>query len=319
MRFALLTLLTSASPALADGLLLVPPLDCDLNGPCYIQQYVDHDTGPGSTDFTCGALSYDGHKGTDFALPSLAAQAAGVTVLASAPGTVRATRDGMADILQGSPDAPDVSNVECGNGVVIDHGDGWETQYCHLKQGSISVRLGEVLAQGDVLGQVGQSGMADFPHLHLALRHNGVTVDPFAPDPLATCGPQTASLWQETLPYVAGGLLQIGIATAVPDYAAIKAGLQSRDLPQTAPALVLWAYFYGVKPGDAILFELTGPAGHVLQERSVIEKSQALGFRATGRRLKTKAWPQGHYEGTARLMRGATELGRQSLGLELTP
>ena len=161
--------------------------------------------------------------------------------------------------------------------------------------------------------------MADFPHLHLALRHNGVTVDPFAPDPLATCGPQTASLWQETLPYVAGGLLQIGIATAVPDYAAIKAGLQSRDLPQTAPALVLWAYFYGVKPGDAILFELTGPAGHVLQERSVIEKSQALGFRATGRRLKTKAWPQGHYEGTARLMRGATELGRQSLGLELTP
>ncbi len=308
---SLLITLALASPAGAFNLGF--PLRCDLGKTCYIQQYIDHDTGPKAADFTCGSLSYDGHDGTDLALPTRAAMQAGVDVLAAQAGTVKGLRDGVADF------APKLAGKECGNGVLLDHGDGWETQYCHLKQGSISVRLGEVLAQGDVLGQVGQSGMADFPHLHLALRHNGVTVDPFAPDPLATCGPQTASLWQETLPYVAGGLLQIGIATAVPDYAAIKAGLQSRDLPQTAPALVLWAYFYGVKPGDAILFELTGPAGHVLQERSVIEKSQALGFRATGRRLKTKAWPQGHYEGTARLMRGATELGRQSLGIELTP
>ena len=308
---SLLITLALASPAGAFNLGF--PLRCDLGKTCYIQQYIDHDTGPNAADFTCGSLSYDGHDGTDLALPTRAAMQAGVDVLAAQAGTVKGLRDGVADF------APKLAGKECGNGVLLDHGDRWETQYCHLKQGSISVRLGEVLAQGDVLGQVGQSGMADFPHLHLALRHNGVTVDPFAPDPLATCGPQTASLWQETLPYVAGGLLQIGIATAVPDYAAIKAGLQSRDLPQTAPALVLWAYFYGVKPGDAILFELTGPAGHVLQERSVIEKSQALGFRATGRRLKTKAWPQGHYEGTARLMRGATELGRQSLGLELTP
>ncbi len=308
---SLLITLALASPAGAFNLGF--PLRCDLGKTCYIQQYIDHDTGPKAADFTCGSLSYDGHDGTDLALPTRAAMQAGVDVLAAQAGTVKGLRDGVADF------APKLAGKECGNGVLLDHGDGWETQYCHLKQGSISVRLGEVLAQGDVLGQVGQSGMADFPHLHLALRHNGVTVDPFAPDPLATCGPQTASLWQETLPYVAGGLLQIGIATAVPDYAAIKAGLQSRDLPQTAPALVLWAYFYVVKPGDAILFELTGPAGHVLQERSVIEKSQALGFRATGRRLKTKAWAQGHYEGTARLMRGATELGRQSLGLELTP
>lgn len=308
---SLLITLALASPAGAFNLGF--PLRCDLGKTCYIQQYIDHDTGPKAADFTCGSLSYDGHDGTDLALPTRAAMQAGVDVLAAQAGTVKGLRDGVADFAQ------KLAGKECGNGVLLDHGDGWETQYCHLKQGSISVRLGEVLAQGDVLGQVGQSGMADFPHLHLALRHNGVTVDPFAPDPLATCGPQTASLWQETLPYVAGGLLQIGIATAVPDYAAIKAGLQSRDLPQTAPALVLWAYFYGVKPGDAILFELTGPAGHVLQERSVIEKSQALGFRATGRRLKTKAWPQGHYEGTARLMRGATELGRQSLGIELTP
>lgn len=308
---SLLMTLALATPAGAFDLGF--PLGCDLGRTCYIQQYSDHDPGPKAVDFTCGGLSYDGHNGTDFALPTRAAMQAGVDVLAAQAGMVTARRDGIADF------AAIAAGKECGNGILLDHGDGWETQYCHLKQGSIAVRLGDVLKQGDVLGQVGQSGMADFPHLHLTVRHNGAPLDPFAPDALTTCGAKTIGLWQDPPPYVAGGLLQIGLTTAVPDYAAIKAGLPSPDLPLNAPALVLWAYFYGVHAKDTILFELTGPAGPVLQARSLIEKPQALGFRATGMRLKTEAWPVGRYEGVARLMRGATELGRQSLVLAIRP
>jgi hypothetical protein len=310
IRNVLITL-ALASPAGAFDLGF--PLACDLGKTCYIQQYIDHDTGPLARDFTCGSLSYNGHDGTDLALPTRAAMQAGVDVLAAQAGTVKGLRDGIADF------APVIAGQDCGNGVLIDHGDGWETQYCHLKQGSVTVTLGEVLAQGAVLGQVGQSGSAEFPHLHLALRHNGETVDPFAPETPTTCGPPPAGLWQKPLAYVGGGLLQIGISSALPSYEAIKAGLHSPDLPQSAPALVLWAYFYGARAGDAILFDLTGPQGHVLQERTVIEKPLALGFRASGRRLKTDAWPKGRYEGTARLMRGAIELGRQSTALMLTP
>ena len=70
MRFGLLTLLSLAVPATAGEFSLLSPIDCDLTGPCYIQQYVDHDPSDANSDFLCTGLSYDGHKGTDFALPT---------------------------------------------------------------------------------------------------------------------------------------------------------------------------------------------------------------------------------------------------------
>ena len=88
-------LLGSASLAAAEPFSLDFPVDCTLGETCYIQQYVDHDPGPGARDFTCQGLSYDGHKGTDIALPTLAAMAQGVRVRAAAPGVVRARRDGV--------------------------------------------------------------------------------------------------------------------------------------------------------------------------------------------------------------------------------
>lgn len=283
------------------------PADCYLGATCYVQQYVDHDPGPGAQDFSCGPLSYEGHDGTDIALPSRAAMLAGVNVLAAGAGTVKGLRDGIADF------APVVPDKECGNGVVIDHGGGWETQYCHMKQGSVRVRVGEAVDTGAVLGQIGQSGMAEFPHLHLSVRRNGAEVDPFAPDSLTRCGAAGAGLWDPALPYQPGGMLGIGIGATIPDYAAIKAGLASPALPGDAPALVVWTYLFGLQAGDAILFRLTGPEGDILTERSVIEKAQAQAFRAVGRRLKAAQWPAGRYQAQAILQRGGAELGRQQI------
>ena len=87
-----------------------------------------------------------------------------------------AARDGVADF------APFRRGQDCGNGVLVDHGDGWETQYCHMKQGSVRVTSGDAVGAGAVLGQIGQSGMAAFPHLHLSVRHNADKIDPFAPE-----------------------------------------------------------------------------------------------------------------------------------------
>lgn len=289
------------------------PLDCTLGDTCYIQQYIDHDAGAAVQDFTCGDLSYDGHDGTDFALPTRAEMAAGIEVLATADGTVKGVRDGIADF------APVITGKECGNGVVVDHGGGWESQYCHLKQGSISLHVGDHVAKGAPLGQVGQSGMAEFPHLHFALRFHGRNIDPFAPKASNSCGAQGQGLWQTPIPYTPAGLIGVGLSPEVPEFTEIKAGLESPDLPKTAPALVLWAYYYGVRAGDAILFDISGPEGRVIQERSLIEKPKALGFRAVGKRLKTAAWPAGRYTGTIHLMRGSTELGTQSLSITLAP
>lgn len=306
------TLIFSMALAFPAGAIeLSFPADCDLGATCYIQQYVDHDPGPSAQDFTCGPLSYQGHDGTDIALPSRAAMQAGVNVLAAAPGTVKGARDGIADF------APVVADKECGNGVLVDHGGGWETQYCHMKQGSVRARVGDVVDVGTVLGQIGQSGQAAFPHLQLSVRQNGVEVDPFAPKTLTSCGASDPGLWRDALPYQPGGMLGIGISAAIPDYGAIKSGLASPALPGNAPALVVWTYLFGLQAGDAILFRLTGPEGDILTERSVIEKQQAQAFRAVGRKLKAAEWPAGLYQGEAILQRDGTELGRQKIEISV--
>ena len=90
---------------------------------------------------------------------------------------------------------------DCGNGVVIDHDDGWQTQYCHLRRGSVGVTRGQAVARGDRLGVVGMSGRTQFPHLHLSVRRDGAVIDPFAPSdpPRCTDAAQTAPapLWSD--------------------------------------------------------------------------------------------------------------------------
>ena len=74
------------------------PIRCSLGTDCWVQNYVDHDSGPGAADFTCGHLTYDGHNGTDIRLADYAAMRRGVPVLAAAAGTVLRIREGMDDV-----------------------------------------------------------------------------------------------------------------------------------------------------------------------------------------------------------------------------
>ncbi len=87
-----------STSAVAD-FALQQPIDCVLGQTCYVQQFLDHISGAGVSDFRCSSMSYNGHKGTDFGLISLVQQAEGVNVLAAADGIVRGLRDGMDDIL----------------------------------------------------------------------------------------------------------------------------------------------------------------------------------------------------------------------------
>lgn len=311
--------LTLCLPLPAAALDLHLPIDCELGESCYIQQYFDHDAAATWADFACGTLAYDGHDGTDFAIATRAQMQAGVPVLASAAGTVKGIRDGIADF------APKVAGKECGNGVVVDHGSGWETQYCHLRQGSVQVQVGQRVDQGTPLGLVGQSGMAEFPHIHLAVRKNGVEIDPFTPKLSNSCTPDIAAaqrddLWAPEIAYQAGGIIGSGFSTAVPEFDAIKAGLDTpATLPAQSPALVLWTYMFGARAGDAVVFEINGPEGRIIAERVVLEKNQALLFRAVGRKMRGSGWPVGDYAGTAKMMRGATELASTAVNLTVTP
>ena len=56
-----------------------------------------------------------------------------------------------------------------GNYVVIRHAGGEFSQYAHLKQGSVRVKVGDAVTRGQVLGQLGHTGNSTEPHLHFQL------------------------------------------------------------------------------------------------------------------------------------------------------
>ncbi|MFD2173606.1 M23 family metallopeptidase [Rhodobacter lacus] len=304
-------------PGAGAALTLDLPVACTLGESCYIQHYLDRDPGPGIVDYGCGSATYAGHDGTDFALPTRAAMATGVAVLAAAPGRVRAVRDGEADgaLLSGES----VAGKECGNGVVIDHAEGYQTQYCHLKRGSVAVKPGEQIAAGARLGLIGLSGAAEFPHLHLTVRKDGHEIDPFHPGAAPSCDTAPADgLWRAPLPYVGGGLLQAGLAAAPPDFDAVKAGLAApATLPANAP-LLLWAYGYESRAGDLLTLRITGPGGFVFDHQTRLEKPQALFYRYGGKRAPAGGLAPGPYSAEVVLTREGREIGRRQLGVEIS-
>jgi Peptidase family M23 len=295
----------------------VLPLACQIGRTCEVQHYVDRDPGPGALDYHCGHRTYQGHNGVDIRLLDMAAERAGTDVLAAAPGRVARLRDGVQDISVRAPGAPSVAGQECGNGVVVDHGGGWETQYCHLARGSVRVKVGDTVAAGQPLAQVGLSGDTEFPHLHFTVRHAGQVVDPFAPDmanPTA-CGAHAATLWTapalRQLGYKAGAVLNIGFAGGPVTMANVEAG----GIPgpgATAP-LVAYARLIGLDAGDSVELVLTGPRGETLVQSRLapLANGMAQYIAYAGKKPPPGGWPHGAYKAEVRVRRaGAVAVSR---------
>ncbi len=112
----------------------------------YISSYFGNRNGP--------FAGKEHHNGVDIVVPK------GTSILASAGGVV--TRSEYAPVF--------------GNVVVITHGNGLQTLYCHCNKRLVSV--GDKVKQGDVIAKVGSTGNSTGPHLHFAFILNGSYVNP---------------------------------------------------------------------------------------------------------------------------------------------
>lgn len=317
-RFAaiicLMLTITSAH-AFTDDLELDLPIGCQLGDTCFIQHYPDMDPSKKAKDHTCGFLAYDGHKGTDFRLRTLADMEAGVPVLAAADGIVTNFRDGIADqYFEDYPSAvrPRIKSIGLGNAVVLAHKDGLKTIYAHLKKNSVTVAKSQKVKRGDILGYVGLSGLTEFPHLHFQVMSGKAVIDPFSgPQKTTPCTHSKTSLWsevaQQELAYQPTGFLVTGFSAEIPkNRRALESGnMQQSLLPPNSQTLIFWSLYYGSQKGDVITMTIEGPDDKLIKEYTPkqVSKNQISKYFFVGIKIPKSGWQKGDYHGQITIKR----------------
>ena len=76
-------------------------------------------------------------------------------------------------------DCNNFENGSYGNYVLLDHGNGYQTLYGHMKYGSVNVNVGDKVSRSEVIGYMGNTGESFGAHLHFEVRHNGTRIDPY--------------------------------------------------------------------------------------------------------------------------------------------
>jgi hypothetical protein len=277
------------------------PIDCDLNQDCWVVNYFDQDPSDNAADFKCGPHSYNTHSGTDFAITDLLAMREGVSVVASAPGKVIGIRNHMQDISVADIGRDALKGLDCGNGVSVEHENGWRTQHCHMRKGSVTVAVGDKVNAGDKLGLVGLSGNTVFPHVHLSVFKDGQKVDPYSVNRALACSGTPKSIWSNrarkdlkyrpAVPYIAGFADERADSKKARDGAYKGAVFNSET-----PIITFWADHYNLRGGDRLEMSMRAPNAQVISEHTqVIDKNKARWFQFIGRRKPKSGWPKGTY------------------------
>lgn len=291
------------------------PIDCTIGQDCWIMNYVDLGPDDGKkTDHACLERTYDAHKGTDFAISDGVAMTNGVNVLAAMDGTVKRVRDGETDRWPTKEDLKTVQEQrkECGNAIMIDHGDGWQSLYCHLKNGSVKVKPDQKIKKGDVIAQVGLSGFTQFPHVHFGILKDGKIIDPFTGTTnTEQCGKKGNALWDKDLALEYQPLIiqAAGFTDIIPVFSEIeKSGKTASTLDLGTDIMAFWVTILGARKGDEIAMEVKDPNGKTFTKREIVqEKNRARQFYYTGRKLENIDLIEGGYTGSVKVIRKDTD------------
>jgi murein DD-endopeptidase len=301
------------------------PVACELGKDCWAVNYVDTDLAVDKAiDYKCKSRTYDDHKGTDFAISSVTDMKAGVDVFAAADGKILRVRDSETDSLKSEAEIAEIKEKtkECGNGVLIDHGNGFHTMYCHLKQGSVVVKPDQKIKAGEKIAQVGLSGWTEFPHLHFGVLWEDGVIDPFTGlGAREGCGKMKKSLWEEELniEYAKVGIFDGGFTSQTPDFSAIERGQENpKTIGLNSASFVFWAGFYNIEAGDEVTLSVTGPDGIQFVERlQTQEKYRVRQYYFTGRKIGKVQLQRGMYKGHVTIKREGTILTKRDFEVQV--
>lgn len=302
------------------------PVDCTYGQDCWVMNYTDNGAPNDGKAVDPGCLSrtYEDHKGTDINIPDEQAMKNGVAVLAAQSGKVTRARDGEPDQRSSAAQLQKIreSNKDCGNAVLIDHGGGWQTMYCHMKKDSIKVKAGQNVKAGDKIGEVGLSGYTSFPHLHFGIMHHAEIIDPFSGASIEkSCGESSASLWDNStkLSYEPLAITRDGFDSKKPSLALLDRGEKQKTelYAVQSPALVYYAVYQGALEGDKIDLKIYDPNGKIFAEHSVVQdKTRARQMHLVGRKTDQILLRKGTYKGAVLITRAASDGTKQSWSKE---
>ena len=237
-------------------------------------------------------------------------------------------RNDMEDVSIRTAGKAAIAGKECGNGVLIEHANGWRTQYCHMAKGSVRVKPGDQLTTGQPIGMVGLSGDTEFFHLHFTVRYRDKAVDPFAfGAPENACG-GGRSLWAaslgEQMQYRPREIIDFGFAGIAPTMELIESGEIEKHavtVTQDADALVAYVRTIGLQAGDQQTLAVQGPDGAAVATNNLpaLDRDKAQYLVIAGKKRTGTAWSAGRYVATYRVTRDGAEVLRKTFDVETGP
>ena len=182
---AMTFMVTPVAPTGLPASKFITPIGRTANQDWAINNYADVNPTASLNDYHGGPWTYDGHDAIDAGPWGFYRMDAGIPIIAAADGTVMQTADGNFDREPAGSNNP-------ANYVLLSHGNGWETLYYHLAANTITVKVGDAVKAGQVIGLMGSSGNSTGPHLHYTARYHGAPVE---------SGMYPATYWANPLPY----------------------------------------------------------------------------------------------------------------------
>lgn len=274
---------------------LLFPVACRVMTDCWITNHVDLDNNSGrSEDYMCGKKTRDGSLSTHISLGNIQDVTLNMAVIASADGTID-----FAGNIGGF----------CGGRILIDHGGGWESSYCHLNLNTLQVSEGDTVTQGQILGSIGMSGQSSWPHLSFALLRNGMAFDPFSGRTnLEGCSKKSQPLWAGGMNplYEPAQVTNIGFTVEALDNDAILRGniADVTEIAAATPQLTLWAMLMNVMEGDLITMRVLEPSGRILNETETTAQTDRDYFPVIFMtRRNNFIWDNGDYRGSITITR----------------